>query len=311
MGTLKKKDKKKFDKEILRCEQAIRLDPNNYDKYLDLYSVYGTRGKLYKELDPNKAKEDYLLALENALIAYDLNPKNHVTLYALGSAHRLNGYPKKAIPLYLESLTINPKEIKVNYLLAEAYYQDENYEKAIEFYQNFIKFNDPGYRGAISEAIKKIDDIASILNKTIFPVPIDFSPLRKILPLGEDIVYSTFARAQHLASIRNVRGVKVKTTSTTWYPHILITKKGFAYIDSPPLMKYTDWFRWKAMSTLNIKRAGKIGSDGLNFWFGIDNTSMPLIRAFITERKKLLESKIPIRKLRKKFVLDRVKTLAN
>ena len=68
------KNIKKLNKEIIKFEKAIQLNPNDFMHYLKLYNVYTNRAAEYeKSGPPSKTKLDTLSALENAQKAYDLN----------------------------------------------------------------------------------------------------------------------------------------------------------------------------------------------------------------------------------------------
>lgn len=68
-------------------------------------------------------------------------------------------------------------------------------------------------------------------------VPIDYSNLKEILPVGDDIIYSTLCKAYHTDA----------GSLIIWKTHLLMTEKGIAFSKpgekkkDPPELIYIDW----------------------------------------------------------------------
>lgn len=62
-----------------------------------------------------------------------------------------------------------------------------------------------------------------------FQIPIDSSDLGKVIPSGQDILYSTLCRGTARRLLMGYgKGVKVKERTYTWITHVLVTSEGIA-----------------------------------------------------------------------------------
>ena len=144
-------------------------------------------------------------------------------------------------------------------------------------------------------------------------VPIDYSNLRAVIPPGEDIIYSTLC----LAKIKSSRGIGyVEYTTTKWKTHVLMTPKGFAYIDGRnSFAYYDDWYNVWAITKRRImyQKGG-----GLYFIVKPDvsyetyaafrerlKNFVPTIRPILKARKKEWELEFPNKRERKKKARER------
>ena len=156
-----------FEKVIVACNEALKIDPNlawayvtrgvayagsiQYDKAIEDYNkaialnpnfaeAYINRGNAYYGLNNHeRAIEDY-----NKAIA--LNP-NHAEAYNnRGSAYRLNEH-KRAIEDYNKAIALNPNFADAYYNRGNVYYGLNEHELAIEDYNKAIALN-PNYTDA-------------------------------------------------------------------------------------------------------------------------------------------------------------------
>ncbi len=109
----------------LNAEDAIKLDPTNFENYLQLGGVYDTLGSLGIQGTAEPARANY----QQALI---LNPKSPRVLFTLARLEYLvNDHPKAKEYLKL-ALTERPNYLEAVSFLVQLDLQDKNPEDAIE-----------------------------------------------------------------------------------------------------------------------------------------------------------------------------------
>jgi tetratricopeptide (TPR) repeat protein len=132
-----------FDLAVKDHDEAVRLDPDSVEIYLNRGQAYYDRGAL-DLLDKKDGKPRFDLAAANFEKATEKDPKNDSAFDRLGLTHEENGESDKAIRDYTQEMALNPFGRQ---RLADAYctrgfhlQQEKNYAAAVVEYQKSIEF---------------------------------------------------------------------------------------------------------------------------------------------------------------------------
>ncbi len=117
----------KFQKAIYWYKKALIRAPNNWKLYLNLGAAYADRGRL------QEAVRWYKKALK-------INPDSISIYNNLGVLYVRFGKCKEAISSYRKALEINPDYARAYFGLAEAYFYDKQYNLAIKYCDEAVKF---------------------------------------------------------------------------------------------------------------------------------------------------------------------------
>nr|MBU1327756.1 tetratricopeptide repeat protein [Candidatus Omnitrophota bacterium] len=120
-------DTGKFQKAIYWYKKALIRAPNNWKLYLNLGAAYADMGRL------QKAVRWYKKALK-------INPDSISVYNNLGVLYIRLGKCKEAISSYRKALEINPDYARAYFGLAEAYFYDKQYNLAIKYCDEAVKF---------------------------------------------------------------------------------------------------------------------------------------------------------------------------
>ncbi|MHA1992010.1 MAG: hypothetical protein ACW98A_13650 [Candidatus Hodarchaeales archaeon] len=143
-------------------------------------------------------------------------------------------------------------------------------------------------------------------------VPIDSSPVKGIIPSGEEIIYSTLCQGKMTSGITGYR-----MSTDKWITHVLITKNGFAFtrpmIGNPQEVTYLDWGEVRGIYGKRIEIM-----PGYYFTLERDSNVEPKddfkqrkkefntkIKPIINDRKKEWEENFPKKKERRQEILKR------
>jgi tetratricopeptide (TPR) repeat protein len=109
------------------CYQAaLRVDPGYIDAHYDLGVA------LYHRARVNDAIQEFLTVLK-------LDPDYHAAHYRIGLCYRHVGKLNVAVHHLLESTVITPDYVMAHYHLGEIYFQEEEFEKALNSFQRLLK----------------------------------------------------------------------------------------------------------------------------------------------------------------------------
>ena len=89
--------------------------------------------------------------------AVEVNPESTTSLNNLGVVYMERGNIKEAIPLF-QRAAANFNNPLPYYHLGEAYEKKGNIPKAIGYYKNFLKFNDPAYKKKAADLVVRINE---------------------------------------------------------------------------------------------------------------------------------------------------------
>ena len=142
-------------------QKAIEYFPTNQNLY---YWVGVCAGYMAKaSLDYNGSgnfsqKENYLKLSESAYLrALELEPTYARAMYGLAILYVFDlNESEKAIPLLEKLLTIDTRNTDAMMVLANAYYQNYEFDKAVELYDKIISISTSPEKKAAAEANKKL-----------------------------------------------------------------------------------------------------------------------------------------------------------
>jgi tetratricopeptide (TPR) repeat protein len=123
-----------FDRAIADYTQALRLDPDNADAYLERGDAYANIG------DPDKAIADYTAALR-------IDPNFAAAYVSRGLAYGDKGMHDRAIEDYTAALRIDPNLAVTYNNRGLAYYKKGMNDRAIEDYNAALRI-DPNFAAA-------------------------------------------------------------------------------------------------------------------------------------------------------------------
>lgn len=154
-------DKKMYGKALENYKMAIQFYPQNPNLYyyVGLCAGYLAKASLDYDADGiNAEQQNYLNLAENSYLqAIEYNPSYTRALYGIGVLYvfELNE-PLKAIPQLEKLLTVASKDLDGMMVLARAYYETGDYDKAVALYDKVIAQTTDKSRKSQAEANKKV-----------------------------------------------------------------------------------------------------------------------------------------------------------
>lgn len=131
-----------FDEKILDKERTL-------SELLELRNKFPKKAIIYEKIAWVCAKEkQFDKAIENYLIAVQINPTSFAAYNNLGNIMFLLGNRKEAIRYYIKSIEINPSQIDARLNLGIAYYYEGDVKKAVEQFNEVLSL-DPKNEKAI------------------------------------------------------------------------------------------------------------------------------------------------------------------
>jgi tetratricopeptide (TPR) repeat protein len=122
------KQEGKLQQAIYCYQQAIELNPSNYDFYYKLGRIFQEQGEIV-----------------NASIYYreaiKINPHYSWSYHSLGEILAKQGKLEEAINCYYQAIELNPDFFWSHYNLGQIFQQQQQLDKAINYYQQAIKLN--------------------------------------------------------------------------------------------------------------------------------------------------------------------------
>jgi len=125
-----------YSKAIKCLNEAIKLDPNDIDAYMNL-------GQIYLALNEYDKAIEYLEKITR------INPKFIHAYFTLGEIYMDRDNYSKAIESFENVIRVHPSRAEAFSYLGDIYYKQGNYEKAIFNYEKSIRM-DPTYTAAYS-----------------------------------------------------------------------------------------------------------------------------------------------------------------
>lgn len=156
-------DEQEYGKAYECFQQAVEIYPNNANLYFYLAVCAGyishTKEDWNAMADGTAAvvKQRYLRASETAYLrAIAINPNYYRALYGLGVLYvfELNE-SEKAIPYLEQYMNVQIKDTDGMFVLARAYYDNMEFDKAVALYDRIIEINPNAEKVAQAEANKK------------------------------------------------------------------------------------------------------------------------------------------------------------
>ena len=156
-------DEQEYGKAYECFQNAVEIYPNNANLYFYLAVCAGyvahTKEDWNAMADGTSAviKQRYLRASETAYLrAISINPNYYRALYGIGILYvfELNE-SEKAIPYLEQYMNAQVKDTDGMFVLARAYYDTMNFDKAVDLYDKIIELNPNADKVAQAEANKK------------------------------------------------------------------------------------------------------------------------------------------------------------
>jgi len=154
-------DKAMYGEALEAFRNAVAYYPANQNLYYWIGVCAGYMSKSSLDFDAtgeNPKKKEYLALSESSYKrALELEPSNARVLYGLGVLYVFElDQCEKAIPLLEKLLTIDTKNIDGMLTLARAYYCEYEFQKAVDMYDDIIKYSSSEETKAEAEANKKV-----------------------------------------------------------------------------------------------------------------------------------------------------------
>lgn len=129
---------------IAELEKVLNAQPENYDAYYDM-------GRVMFELGHY---EDAISNFENVI---EYKEDNEFLYYYLAQAYESNNEIDKAISNYLKATTVNTKFAMPYKKLGILFFAREDWEDAIEFFEEYIKLDVPDEeKESVNKLIERI-----------------------------------------------------------------------------------------------------------------------------------------------------------
>jgi tetratricopeptide (TPR) repeat protein len=125
-------DTKKYDQAIAACNAALRLEPGDGETYFYLGRAFNLTGKTVE------ATKYYGLAVKGLIDYTAKNPDYSDGWYLLGNAYFADNQRDKAIEAYLKCLSLTPKFAKARYNLGIIYTRKKNKAGATDQYNALL-----------------------------------------------------------------------------------------------------------------------------------------------------------------------------
>jgi tetratricopeptide (TPR) repeat protein len=127
-------------------ERSLKINPDNDSSKIELGTLY-VYGNIAMPMQGIK------MITEVA----DKNPENVYAQVTLGDASMTSGQYDKAIDRFRKVVAVEPRNIKANLRLAEAYERKKDNKQAIEWYRKALPLVEPQYRKDIEQRIEQLN----------------------------------------------------------------------------------------------------------------------------------------------------------
>ncbi len=154
-------DNQMYGEALTVLQEAIRYYPANQNLYyyVGVCAGYMAKAELDFNASGNTTKRDNYLKLSESgyLRAIELEPGYVRSLYGLAVLYVFDlAEPAKALPLLEKLLTIDKKHVDAMFVLARAYYEDYQFEKAVAMYDLILSITGDVQKKADAQMNKKI-----------------------------------------------------------------------------------------------------------------------------------------------------------
>ncbi|MCY7376785.1 MAG: tetratricopeptide repeat protein [Pyrinomonadaceae bacterium] len=128
-------DRLSYAQAVISCNNALKIKPNDGETFFYL-------ARASKSLNKPALFADYLKkAIAGLLVSTRDNPRDPDGFYLLANAYYYDGQYKKAIEAYQESINLSPNFMKANYNLGNAFFADNNLNAARMQYDKLLKLD--------------------------------------------------------------------------------------------------------------------------------------------------------------------------
>jgi tetratricopeptide (TPR) repeat protein len=141
-------DVNKPEMAIRECNNALRRNPNDGETYFYLARANDLANK------PDEATKHYKRAVSGLLEFTRNNPDSADGFYLLGNAYFADNQREKAVDAYEKCLAISPRFVKARYNMAIIQLQQKNKTAALEQYNRLLEM-DPDLAGKLKAEIDK------------------------------------------------------------------------------------------------------------------------------------------------------------
>ena len=141
-------DVNKPEMAIRECNNALKRNPNDGETYFYLARANDLVGK------SDEATKHYKRALVGLVELTKANPDSSEGFYLLGNAYFADNQPEKAIDAYQKCLALSPRFVKARYNIAIIQLRQKNKTAALEQYNRLLEL-DPQLAGKLKAEIDK------------------------------------------------------------------------------------------------------------------------------------------------------------
>lgn len=141
-------DVNKPEMAIRECNNALRIRPDDGETYFYLARAYDLAAK------PNDATQYYKRAVAGLLEFTKNNPESAYGHYLLGNAYFADNQHEKAIEAYAKCLNLSPRFVRARYNVAIIQLRQKNKTAALEQYNRLLEL-DPDLAGKLKIEIDK------------------------------------------------------------------------------------------------------------------------------------------------------------
>jgi tetratricopeptide (TPR) repeat protein len=141
-------DLNKPEMAIRECNNALRLNPNDGETYFYLARAHDLAGK------EREAPQYYRRAVSGLEELTRNNPGSSYAFYLLGNAYYANEQPQKAIEAYVKCLEMSPRFVRARYNVGIVQLRQKNKTAALEQYNRLLEL-DPELAGKLKVEIDK------------------------------------------------------------------------------------------------------------------------------------------------------------
>lgn len=124
-------DRKKFDQSMILLKQLVSRDPNDFQAWTELGTVFLAR-KNFEEAE--KAYEQ----------STELRPKFFLALMNLGRVRLIVNKPEAAIPVLSKAVEVQGSSAAANFFLGEAYLQSKKGSRAVGYFYEALRIDPVG-----------------------------------------------------------------------------------------------------------------------------------------------------------------------
>ena len=141
-------DTKQYPQAILTCNKALALQPNDGETSFYIARAYDLSGK------PDLATQYFKKAVSGLIEYVSKNPESPDAYYLLANAYYADQQRGKAIENFKKSLQFSPNFARARYNLGYMYYLENNMSAAREQYELLVKL-DPVLGAKLKQAMEK------------------------------------------------------------------------------------------------------------------------------------------------------------